>query len=311
MIRKNLAKYSALRLMCPLLIGNALLSAQSFACPAVAKLPDFNCDGEARVVVLGDSLAFGFGDTVNDNRGGYVLRAQRAFPDATFSNFGVQGLQTLDLILDIERAFDGRGDSELANALVKADAVVLDVGRNDRWLFGLPAATNRNLKRASALIKKHVTKVTDTSPLVITAVIMYPNRGSQGPWVKELDALILKSSTTANPADLRFDLVSKRLLSGDQVHPTSKGYQAITAVFVKYLKKNYPKYAALLRPDADEDGLYDVFESSKFGTDPTNSDTDGDGIPDGKEARLPTPVATPVVTPTATATATPTATPVV
>jgi lysophospholipase L1-like esterase len=282
MVGKMFKEISLSTLLATVLASSILFAPQAIACPAVGKLPDFNCDGEARIVVLGDSLAYGFGDTVNGNKGGYVLRAQKAFPNATFSNFGVQGLQSLDLILDIKRAFDGRGDSDLANALVKADAVILDLGRNDRWLFGLPSATLRNLKRAASLIRKNVTKVTDTSPLVIQAVLMYPNRGSQGPWVKELDALILKSSSTAAPADLRFDLVSKRLLSEDQIHPTSKGYQAMTAVFVKYLRNNYPKYVARLRPDADQDGLYDVFESSKFGTDPANPDSNGDGILDGK-----------------------------
>jgi lysophospholipase L1-like esterase len=253
------------------------------ACPKVAKLPDFNCDGEARIVVMGDSLVFGFGDTANDNKGGYVLRTQRRFPGATISNFGVLGLKTQDLLLDIERAFDGRGESSLANALVKADVVILDVGRNDRWLFGEPAATFRNLKRASALIKKLVTQVVDTPPLVITAVMMFPNRGSQGPWMKDLDALILRSHSAANPANLRFDLVSKRLLSQDQIHPTPKGYAALAAVLIKYLTNEYPKIVAKLRPDADMDGLYDIFEKSRFNTDSTLADTDGDGLVDGKD----------------------------
>jgi lysophospholipase L1-like esterase len=265
------------------LLITLVLTIPASACPKVAKLPDFNCDGEARIAVLGDSLVFGFGDTANNNKGGYVLRTQKKFPGATISNFGVLGLQTQDLLLDIERAFDGRGESALANALVKADVVILDVGRNDRWLFGEPATAFRNLKRASALIKKRVTEVVDTPPLVITAVMMYPNRGSQGPWMKDLDALILKSHSTANPANLRFDLVSKRLLSEDQIHPTPKGYSAIASVLIKYLTTEYPKIVTKLRVDEDKDGLYDIFEKSKFNTDPTLADTDGDGVVDGKD----------------------------
>ena len=265
------------------MLSNALAIMSASACPKIAKLPDFNCDGEARIVVLGDSLVFGFGDTVNNNKGGYVLRTQKKFPGATISNFGVLGLQTQDLILDIERAFDGRGESSLANALVKADAVILDVGRNDRWLFGEPATAFRNLKRASALIKKRVTEVVETPPLVITAVMMYPNRGSQGPWMKDLDSLILKSHSFTNPANLRFDLVSKRLLSEDQIHPTPKGYSAIAAVLIKYLSTEYPKIVTKLRVDEDKDGLYDIFERTRFNTDPTLPDSDGDGIVDGKD----------------------------
>jgi hypothetical protein len=101
--------------------------------------------------------------------------------------------------------------------------------------------------------------------------------------MKELDALILKSHSAEAPADLRFDLVSKRLLSADQIHPTSKGYQALADVFVKYILRQYAQHAAALRVDNDKDGLYDIFEATRFGTDPTNPDTDNDGILDGAE----------------------------
>jgi hypothetical protein len=112
---------------------------------------------------------------------------------------------------------------------------------------------------------------------------MSPNRGSQSPWVKELDNLILDSHEAESPADLRFDLVSKRLLQPDNIHPTSKGYAEMAKVFITYLLTKYPEHVSLLREDQDNDGLYDIFEASRFGTDPMNADTDGDGIKDGKD----------------------------
>jgi hypothetical protein len=112
---------------------------------------------------------------------------------------------------------------------------------------------------------------------------MSPNRGSQSPWVKELDGLILKSHQVEFPADLRFDLVSKRLLQPDNIHPTSKGYVAMAKVFIAYLLNEYAEYVSLLREDQDSDGLYDMFEASRYGTDPLNADTDGDGIKDGRD----------------------------
>lgn len=253
------------------------------ACPQVGKLPDLNCDGKASVVVIGDSLVFGTGDTKNDNQGGYVLRAQERFPEVQFVNQGIPGLRTQQLLGRIRKAFNSAADSPLANSLVEADLVILDLGRNDRWLFGLPEAALRNIKRARELITNKVQALGYTQPLVVTAVLMYPNRGSQGPWVKELDALILKSGTPEYPADLRFDQVSKRLLSPDNVHPTSKGYAAMAEVFIKYLLNNFKLHANRMREDADNDGLYDQFEPSKFGTDPGNPDTDGDGIKDGQD----------------------------
>ena len=45
------------------------------------------------------------------------------------------------------------------------------------------------------------------------------------------------------------------------------------------------EYPVLLRPlDSDEDGLCNVLEVTKYGTDPYNPDTDGDGTLDGEEA---------------------------
>jgi lysophospholipase L1-like esterase len=251
------------------------------ACPAIGRLPDYNCDGSSVITVLGDSLVSGFGDTQNNNKGGYVLRAQGRFTEAAFVNQGVPGLRTQQMISKIRKAFATPQTDQLAQSLLTADLVILDLGRNDRWLMGEPSAALRNIKRARELITTQVKALGYSAPLVVTAVLMYPNRGAQGPWVKELDELIIKSGTTDFPADLRFDRVSKRLLSSDAVHPTSKGYDSMAAIFNNYLSTNYKQHAARLRIDEDNDGLYDMFERSKFGTDPMNPDTDGDGIRDG------------------------------
>lgn len=253
------------------------------ACPKVAGLPDFNCDGKVQVVVIGDSLVSGYGDTVNGNKGGYVLRTQASLPRASVKNFGVPGLNTVQLLLNLSKAFRGTSYRSLAAALVNSDVVVLDIGRNDRWFFGLPLQTARRIKRARSLIKSEVAERTGHAPLVVTAVLMLPNRGSQAPWVVDLNKLIEQSSSAQAPADLRFDAVSKRLLSSDQIHPTPLGYEALAAVFTTYLKNSYPLYARVLRRDRDRDGLYDDFEASVFGTDPNDSDSDDDGLLDGKD----------------------------
>ena len=277
-LAKRIVFYGLMALVYLLKIGDAL------ACPNVADLPDINCDGKAVIVVIGDSLVAGIGDTVNNGSGGYVLRAQEKYPLASFYSYGVPGLRTTPLISRIKKAFANSTSSELAQNLLTADLVVLDLGRNDRWDFGLPEATLRKLKKIRAMIEQNVREINGTSPLIVTAVLMYPNRGAQGPWVKELDQLILKSHSERYPADLRFDLVSKRLLAPDNIHPTSKGYSAIASVFVKYLANEVRRYAAIMRVDNDKDGLYDVFETSRFGTDPENPDTDGDGIKDGSDS---------------------------
>jgi hypothetical protein len=72
-------------------------------------------------------------------------------------------------------------------------------------------------------------------------------------------------------------------LLGDRVHPTSLGYDQITKVLLQYLQVTLLKYVAVIRPDLDKDGIYDEYEEERFGTDPENPDTDGDGILDGAD----------------------------
>ena len=256
------------------------------ACTAEDGIPDYNCDGKVVVSVIGDSLAYGFGDTVNGNQGGYVLRTSRKFPEIKFHNLGVQGLKTFQLLSKLRRVFKDDSDIEYREDLLESDVVILDLGRNDRWLFGEPAATYRNLKRAASNIVGEVLKRADSAPLVVKAVLMLPNRGSQGPWVKALNELILNSNSLNYPADLRFDLVSKRLLSSDQIHPTPAGYVKLAQTLVSYLKKPLTSKIKKLRVDTDSDKVPDYFETNRYGTDPQSADTDGDGVGDGDELFL-------------------------
>lgn len=269
-----------------LLVSAALLclaAVEASACPKVSNLPDFNCNGKVQIVVIGDSLVSGYGDTVNNNSGGYVLRTQSSLPGASIKNFGVPGLNTVQLLLNLNKAFRGTSYLSLASALVDADLVVFDIGRNDRWFFGLPLQTMRRIKRAESLIKTKVAERAGHAPLVVTAVLMLPNRGAQAPWIVELNKLIAKSDSSTAPADLRFDAVSKQLLSSDQIHPTPLGYKALATVFTSYIKKTYPVHVRFLRSDDDQDGLYDLFEPSVFGTDPNDPDSDDDEILDGDD----------------------------
>lgn len=258
------------------------LSQNAWSCPLIGGYPDYNCDSQINFAVLGDSLAFGFGDLQNGNKGGYVTRAARKLPNISIDNFGVNGQTTPQLIALLDDTFQDESSS-LYTSLLSADVIFLDLGRNDRWFFGLPSTTLKSLKYISASLKSRIEKRTGTAPLVITAVLMLPNRGSQGPWVKELNSLILKSSSKSAPADLRFDLVSKRLLGSDQVHPTSLGYIALGKTFFSYIKKTLPRKIRQLRSDSDQDGVFDYFESKRYGTDPLNPDTDGDGNSDADE----------------------------
>ena len=267
-------------------ISSLVLIDTSYACPKINNIPDFNCDQKLVVTVLGDSLGSGFGDTKNRNMGGYVLRAKKKFPNVTFINLSKKGLRTFELKSTIESAFNETDETKVNSykeSLLKSDYVFLDLGRNDRWLFIEPNETLQNLTTISKTIKSEVKKLTGLSPLVITPALMLPNRGSQGPWVKALNALITKTNSLEKPADLRFDLVSKRLLASDQIHPTSKGYDELAKKFITYLRVKLSKKVQKLHPDTDTDGIADIFETLKFNTSPLAIDTDSDGTTDYTE----------------------------
>ena len=230
-----------------LFLGAILLSGSAFAaCGSGGGGLDINCDGTVRLAVLGDSFVVGTGDLRYGGRGGYVLRARRKLRNVTVDGFGTKGLDTRQLLTRIIDAF-ARGprsspqEASLKGALLESDIVVLDLGRNDRWFFGPPSEAYRNLKRIRSLIRTKVGEATGVAPVIVTAVLMLPNRGSQGPWVKDLNRLILKSHRPEAPANLRFDLVSKRLLSSDQLHPTSIGYDELAKTFVDYILKVLPR----------------------------------------------------------------------
>lgn len=266
------------------LIICTLISTECQACPSVANLPDVNCDGSARVAILGDSVVYGVGDTVNGGKGGYVLRIAKKFPDATFDNLGTPGEEARRVIGVIEASFAGTGDPTFAASLTQADVVILDIGRNDWWKFRPANATWRNLKRVREVIQSEVQKVTGHKPLVVTAQLMGANRTGQGTWVIELNKLIAASSKETTPGDLKFNSVSKKLLI-DRLHPSPLGYDQIAKVLAQYLTSTLLKHVAAFREDADKDGLYDEYEAEKYGTSPLDSDSDDDGILDGQEQR--------------------------
>jgi lysophospholipase L1-like esterase len=247
----------------------------SFACPGQYGIQDYNCDGKVKIFFIGDSFTYGTGDTVNNNKGGYIKRLKKSLKKISIDSYSIPGLRAITLLKIMNDVKKEDLYPEFRKKLSDADIVILDLGRNDRWLMDLPGRTYRNLDKIARLVNSVVREDTGFEPMVIKAVLMLPNRGSQGPWVKLLNQIILAKSTPKYPNDLRFDLVSKRLIGGDQIHPTSLGYNALAKAFTAYL----PKLKINLntaRPDSDGDGLTDIFETNKYGTNPSLADTDGD-----------------------------------
>lgn len=238
------------------------LGSPAYACPLVAGITDYNCDGQIKIAVLGDSLVSGTGDAANSGKGGYVLRAAQKLSAVNFVNLGDPGITTVGVLSALKKAFSGKSKASLRAGLLNSDVVILDLGRNDFWFFEPPKATIRNYHRIADTVQNKVQAASGVAPLVITAVLMFPNRGSQAPWVKELDKLIIADNKKEGLASLRFDKTSKRLLNEDQLHPTSAGYAAMAKTLVRYINGPLAATLAALRPDSNGNGIADYFESA-------------------------------------------------
>jgi lysophospholipase L1-like esterase len=95
-----------------------------------------------KVVALGDSLVYGFGDPVG---GGWVERLRRSWMSIGSSgnvlyNLGVRGDRVHQVILRLEQEFRCRG--ELRNSL--PDLIMLSVGVNDSPRLGKPEGKSCN-----------------------------------------------------------------------------------------------------------------------------------------------------------------------
>lgn len=264
-----------------------LFPAIAAACPKIKGFIDYNCDGEIKLVFVGDSIVTGVGDTENGNKGGYVLRIKKRFKFAKVIGVGFPGTESDRLLQKFTEAYvNGDDQDDIVSRIAEADFVLFDVGRNDFWRFNPASFTVRNIRRLVDLVQKKAGRSVNSPPYTGTAILMFTNRGSQNPWLTELQDLLRKANSKKFHAEVPFDQASKRLLGFDQLHPTSAGYDELAGILETYLKKDLQKKLKKLRPDADNDGIYDHFETKRYGTDPTLLDTDGDGVSDGDEIFL-------------------------
>jgi len=225
-------------IFCTILLTLFAFNSLSYACDKIKGYEDRNCDGKIQIAFIGDSIVYGIGD--KKNKGGYPLRVAKKLKDFTIVNLGYPGFATQQLLDKLDNAYSENATEKellLASALNQSDYVIIDLGRNDRWRGTTPKDTFLRLKALRTFITEQVAAASNFSPFIMQAVLLLPNRSAQGPFVKELNSYIFKSSTTLAPANIRFDQVSKRLLQNDQIHPTPKGYDALAKKFLSYFSK--------------------------------------------------------------------------
>lgn len=271
-----------------------LLCNVAVACPLIGSVPDYNCDGEVNLVILGDSIVYGTGDTVYGGKGGWVLRAKKKLPEIRVFGFGIPGDRTHRLLSRLEDTLRGKdfryhpylgnlNSRKVRSAILKADYVILYIGVNNFWELQAPSKAINDLTAIRNLINNRTRRLVKMPPLVITSRLWVPNRSGQGSWVRNFDAQLRTINSLTNPTDLPFDLLSGTLLNSDNLHPSSAGYDAMYRQLKRYLHHSLPSKVKKIHGDKDSDGVYDKFETLKFGTDPKLYDTDGDGFSDSEE----------------------------
>lgn len=222
-------------------------STDSDKCLAKEGIPDVSCDGEVRIAVLGDSIVAGVGDEqYGDSGGGYVTRARMRLPSVTLAGVGKPGQTTEQLYRLVKTTLAGSSFPKLRATLSDADVIFLDIGRNDWWSVARrkeppTSPTYGRIRRLQKYLRDRLAMLSGRTPIVVVSRLLLPNRGGQGPWVGRLNRRLGATSSLYLPANLRFDLVSKRLYNADQLHPTALGYEAVTDVFVYYLTKVVPR----------------------------------------------------------------------
>jgi lysophospholipase L1-like esterase len=217
------------------------------SCPEIRQIADLNCDGKLQITFVGDSIVTGFGDTENRNRGGYVLRLQQRYPDVTFKSVAANGLRTGGLIELLSNAFEKGTAPITLEILRESDVVILDMGRNDRLIPKPVKETYRALRLVGTKIRRGVRESSGFEPLIVTSVMMVPGRAQLAPFVRKLNSIILQGNSPEKPSDLRFDRVNNTFLSKDRLHPSSKGYEALSKVAESYLLTELPGETARLR----------------------------------------------------------------
>lgn len=221
------------------------------ACPAIEKVPDYNCDGKVVVVFFGDSVTTGYGDEeIGNKEGGYIARAEKILPQVEFINLAEQGERSPYLMEKLTTAFSPRPSglyAKIYQSLLIADYVVLDVGRNDHWYRNAPAWTIANLRYSASMITAGVKKAKKQPPLIVTPNFTVPDRDSQREWVRSLNRLLLRANADTAPTDLRLDQLELTLLRYDKIHPTSPGYAKLASILTRYLTSTLARHVQKIR----------------------------------------------------------------
>ncbi|MCB0309699.1 MAG: SGNH/GDSL hydrolase family protein [Bdellovibrionales bacterium] len=265
-----------------LLAVGTLISRSALACPMFEGLADYNCDQMVKITFLGDSIVRGVGDS-SVKRGGYVGRIAEGYFEDRIVNMGVPGITSNTMFTNLRRNLKRANPGKTVRKLRQADRVVLHLGVNDYWLDRGPRFTIRNLKRIVKLLRKEMRDQYGAKPLISVSTLLPTARSYQAPFVDAVNAEIKAADSSALPVQIVHDDFDLNLLTDDGLHPGPIGYDNLADKVGKFIRNRANNESQEAHTDTDLDGVYDFYETHRFGTSITLSDSDGDGVLDGAE----------------------------
>ena len=265
-------------------LSSIFIAVPSSACPLINGLIDYNCDGQIKILFTGDSYAKGFGDkALTDTNGGYALDVAQELGSVVVTNLGVAGA-TAGTLLNAFKSNLIKGKLLTTSRAEFADIIIIDIGRNSYWRGHPPRVVIGKLRRLVKFLRQFFVENYFSEPLIAISTNANIKRSFQQPYIDELNKAFRKAKSKNFPLYLFFDkLKAKSVISGDLLHPHSRGYKRLSKIVLKFIRNKAQQLMAKKRSDADVDGIYDQLEPTKFLTDPLLPDTDTDGLYDGVE----------------------------
>jgi len=198
------------------------VSITAHACPNISAMEDRNCDGKIKIVIIGDSIVYGW-------IGASTPSEYHSYPDyvrdvtgVEVVSYGIPGVTAQGL----SDAITGRADFN------GADYGIIDVGRNGVYAGDSVSATAYDIRRLSAKLKTLV-----GPDAFVTASFMLK---SLRPEVQEFNTalnrkLVAMRSDNFNVL-VRFNQLPTSVLSGDNLHPSYEGNVVIGQKLVDTLR---------------------------------------------------------------------------
>lgn len=192
------------------------------ACPNISGIKDRNCDGKLKIVIIGDSVVYGWiGASTPDEYHSYPDYV-RDTTGAEVVSYGIPGITARGL----NDAITGRVDFN------GADYGIIDVGRNGVYVGDSFSSTAYDIRRLSAKLKTLV-----GSQALVTASFMLK---SLRPEVQEFNTALNRKLVDMRSDNfnvlVRFNQLPTSVLSGDNLHPSYEGNVVIGQKLIDTLR---------------------------------------------------------------------------